>query len=130
MRLDQGPQCSDVGEARTRGPRSLVEHSTTEPLRSLISVFIVSTESIGQIKWQTDSKVAPICCHLLSFGTGCVSQNWYLFFAASSILLGAAPRDIDNNSTAFWIFCNCGTMFIACNEIINPLYTNGFFLLV
>ena len=35
MCLAQGPQRSDAGEARTRGPRSRVKHSTTEPLRSL-----------------------------------------------------------------------------------------------
>ena len=33
MCLAQGPQRSDAGEARTRGP-SVVKHSTTEPLRS------------------------------------------------------------------------------------------------
>ena len=35
MCLAQGPQRSDAGEARTRGPRSRVKHSTTETLRSL-----------------------------------------------------------------------------------------------
>ena len=34
MCLAQGPQHSDAGEARNRGPRSRVKHSTTEPLRS------------------------------------------------------------------------------------------------
>ena len=34
MCLAQGPQLSDAGEARTRGPWSRVKHSTTEPLRS------------------------------------------------------------------------------------------------
>ena len=34
MCLAQGPQRSDAGEARTRGPRSRVKHSTTEPLCS------------------------------------------------------------------------------------------------
>ena len=32
--LAQGPQYSDAGEARTRGP-SVLNHSTTEPLHSL-----------------------------------------------------------------------------------------------
>ena len=36
MCLAQGPQRSDAGEARTRGPLSRVKHSTTEPLRSLV----------------------------------------------------------------------------------------------
>ena len=35
MCLAQGPQRSDASEAQTRGPRSRVKHSTTEPLRSL-----------------------------------------------------------------------------------------------
>ena len=35
MCLAQGPLRSDAREARTRAPRSLVKHSTTEPLRSL-----------------------------------------------------------------------------------------------
>ena len=35
MCLAQGPQRSDAGEAQTRGPRSGVKRSTTEPLRSL-----------------------------------------------------------------------------------------------
>ena len=38
MCLAQGPQHSDAGEARTRGPWSRVKHSTTEPLRSLLLV--------------------------------------------------------------------------------------------
>ena len=33
MCLAQGPQRSDAGEARTRGPLSQVKHSTTEQLR-------------------------------------------------------------------------------------------------
>ena len=39
MCLAQGPQRSDAGEARTRGPWSRVKHSTTEPLRSLDKAF-------------------------------------------------------------------------------------------
>ena len=34
MCLAQGPQSSDAGEARTRGPSARVKHFTTEPLRS------------------------------------------------------------------------------------------------
>ena len=34
MYLAQGPQRKDAGEARTRGPRSQIKHSTTEPLHS------------------------------------------------------------------------------------------------
>ena len=41
MCLAQGPQRSDAVEARTRGPRSRVSHSTTEPLRSLNSVLLI-----------------------------------------------------------------------------------------
>ena len=40
MCLAQGPQRSDAGEARTRGPRSRVKQSTTEPLRSLMLIFV------------------------------------------------------------------------------------------
>ena len=39
MGLAQGPQHSDTDEARTCGPRSWVEHSTTEPLRSSTKAF-------------------------------------------------------------------------------------------
>lgn len=42
---------------------------------------------------------------LLSLGTGCVSQNWYLCLAASSIFL-AGPWHADNSSIALWISCN------------------------
>ena len=35
MCLAQGPQRSDTGDARTRGPRSRVKRSTIEPLHSL-----------------------------------------------------------------------------------------------
>ena len=38
--LDQEPQHSDAGEARTRGPRFRVKHSTTEPLCSLFIWFL------------------------------------------------------------------------------------------
>ena len=40
MCLAQGPQRSDASEARTCGP-SVVTHSTTEPLRSLVIVVIL-----------------------------------------------------------------------------------------
>ena len=44
MCLVQGPQRSDAGEARTRGPRSRVKHSTTEPLHSLLcQVYVFYT---------------------------------------------------------------------------------------
>lgn len=42
---------------------------------------------------------------LLSLGTGCVSQNWYLCLAASSMFL-AGPWHADNSSIALWISCN------------------------
>lgn len=42
---------------------------------------------------------------LLSLGTGCVSQNWYLCLAASSMLL-AGPWHADNSSMALWMSCN------------------------
>ena len=37
MCLAQGPQRSDASETQTPTPRSRVKHSTTEPLRSLLS---------------------------------------------------------------------------------------------
>ena len=42
MCLAQGPQRSDAGEARTRGPFILprVKHSSPEPLRSLNILFV------------------------------------------------------------------------------------------
>ena len=39
MCLAQGPQHTDASEARTRGPLSLVKHSTTEPLPSRGGTF-------------------------------------------------------------------------------------------
>lgn len=42
---------------------------------------------------------------LLSLGTGCVSQNWYLCLAASSMFL-AGPWHADSSSTALWISCS------------------------
>ena len=36
-------QCSDAGEARTRGPRSRVKYSTTEPLHSLLPDLCILT---------------------------------------------------------------------------------------
>ena len=40
MRLAQGPQRSDAGEAQTRGPSVAIKHSTTEALRSLVQLTI------------------------------------------------------------------------------------------
>lgn len=42
--------------------------------------------------------------HLLSFGTGWVSQNWYLCLAASSMLF-AGPWQ-DSSSMALWMSCS------------------------
>ena len=46
MCIAQGPQRSDAGEARTRGPLSRVKHSTTEPLKVKTLKFILSSFSM------------------------------------------------------------------------------------
>ena len=46
MCLAQEPQRNDAGEARTRGPRSRVKYSTTEPLRSLSIVHALVRSSL------------------------------------------------------------------------------------
>ena len=40
MCLAQGPQRSGAGEARTRGPSISIKHSTIEPLRSRIYMWV------------------------------------------------------------------------------------------
>ena len=47
MCLAQGPQRNDTSEARTRGLRSRVKHSTTEPLRSHYTLCEYTGKSIG-----------------------------------------------------------------------------------
>ena len=42
MCVAHGPRRSDAGEARSRGPRSRVKQSTTQPLRSRMGLYDVS----------------------------------------------------------------------------------------